>query len=68
MLDAVLARLRRRDPLAAAMEGDTRAALLAPRTGLAPREIRATLDTRPPAGLSEFRHRIARLAALRKRL
>lgn len=66
--DAVLARLRRRDPLAAAMEGDTQAALVAQRTGDTPAAIRAVLDTRPPANLSDFRQRIARLIALRKRL
>ena len=68
MRDAVLARLRRRDPLAAALEGDAQAALLAQRTGDGAAGIRATLDTRPPANAAEFRHRIARLIALRKRL
>lgn len=66
--DAVLARLRRRDPLAAAMEGETQAALVAQRTGDTPAAIRAVLDSRPPANLSDFRQRIARLIALRKRL
>lgn len=66
--DAVLARLRRRDPLAAAQEGETQAALVAVRTGLAPAHVRATLDTRPPVNAGEFRHRIARLIELRKRL
>jgi hypothetical protein len=66
--DAVLARLRRRDPLAAALDGEAQAATLAARTGLPAVELRATLDTRPPAVASEFRTRIARLIALRKRL
>lgn len=68
MRESVLALLRRRDPLAAAMEGETQAALLVTRTGLAATDIRAMLDTRPPATPHEFRQRIARLIALRKRL
>ena len=68
MRDAVLARLRRRDALAAAMQGDTQAALLAPRLGIDAASIRGTLDTRPPATLAELRHRITRLVSLRKRL
>jgi hypothetical protein len=68
MRDAVLARLRRRDPLAAAQEGDTQAALVAARVDLSVAQVRATLDTRPPVDASEFRHRIARLIDLRKRL
>lgn len=66
--ESVLARLRRRDPLAAAQEGAAQAALLAPRTGLDAAHVRATLDTRPPADTADFRHRIARLIDLRKRL
>ena len=66
--DAVLARLRRRDPLAAALDGDAQAATLAPRVQLSPAEVRTTLDTRPPADIAEFRTRIARLIALRNRL
>ena len=66
--DAVLARLRRRDPLAAALDGDTRAQLLARRTGLAAAALRATLDSRPPLHLAEFRQRISRLIDLRNRL
>lgn len=68
MRDAVLARLRRRDPLAAAQEGETQAALVAARVDLPAAQVRATLDTRPPANTTEFRHRIARLIDLRKRL
>ena len=68
MRDNVLLLLRRRDPLAAAMEGDTQAALLAARTGLPAASLRAALDTRPPATPHEFRQRIAGLIALRKRL
>ena len=68
MRDAVLARLRRRDPLAAAQEGETQAALVAARVDLPVSQVRATLDTRPPVNATEFRHRIARLIDLRKRL
>ena len=66
--DAVLARLRRRDPLAAAQDGETQAALVAARVDTAAAQVRDTLDTRPPANTTEFRHRIARLIDLRKRL
>ena len=68
MRDAVLARLRRRDPLAAAQEGEVQAALVAARVDLPVAQVRATLDTRPPLDANEFRHRIARLIDLRKRL
>lgn len=68
MRDAVLAHLRRRDPLAAAQDGETRAALVAARVDLPASQVRATLDTRPPVNATEFRHRIARLIDLRKRL
>ena len=66
--DAVLARLRRRDPLAAAQDSETQAALVASRVAMTAAEVRATLDTRPPVNTTEFRHRIARLIDLRKRL
>lgn len=65
---AVLDRLRRRDPLAAAQEGDTQARLLAASTGLDAGSIRTTLDSRPPADVHDFRQRISRLIDLRKRL
>ena len=66
--DAVLARLRRRDPLAAAQDGETQAALVASRVEMTAAQVRATLDTRPPVDANEFRHRIARLIDLRKRV
>ncbi|HQX91356.1 MAG TPA: DUF4350 domain-containing protein [Thermomonas sp.] len=66
--ETVLARLRRVDPLIAAQQGDTQARLLAQRLDLHPDTLRAVLDTRPPATPHEFRQRIARLIALRKRL
>ena len=66
--DAVLVRLRRRDPLAAAQEGEVQSALVAARVDMTAAQVRATLDTRPPANTTEFRHRIACLIDLRKRL
>lgn len=68
LLAAVQERLRRRDPLAAALDGDAQARLIAQRTGLTSTEVRAALDTRPPRDPLDFRHRIARLTDLRKRL
>lgn len=68
LLAAVQERLRRRDPLAAALDGEAQAGLIAQRTGLTPTEVRAALDTRPPRDPLDFRHRIARLTELRKRL
>lgn len=66
--EAVLARLRRRDPLAAALEDGAQAAAVAARTGLPAAEVTAALDTRPPFDAKEFRARIAGLIALRNRL
>ncbi|MBS0227449.1 MAG: DUF4350 domain-containing protein [Proteobacteria bacterium] len=68
LLKAVHERLRRRDPLAAALEGETQAALIGKRTGLPANDVRVILDTRPPRDAHDFRHRIARLIDLRKRL
>lgn len=66
--EAVLIRLRRRDPLAAEQDDDIRAQLLARRTGISAADLRATLDSRSPHHLAEFRHRISCLIDLRKRL
>ena len=68
LLTTVQERLRRRDPLAAALEGEARASLIAKRTGLSANDVRTRLDTRPPRDAHEFRQRIARLIDLRKRL
>ena len=68
LLTAVQARLRRRDPLAAALEGEPQASLIAKRTGLPASDVRSLLDTRPPRDAHDFRQRIARLIDLRKRL
>lgn len=64
----VFARLRRRDPLAAALTGPAQAQAVAARTGLSPQTAAATLDTRAAGDATDFRLRIARLIALRKRL
>ncbi|BCT92143.1 hypothetical protein LYSHEL_11670 [Lysobacter helvus] len=64
----VLARLRRRDPVAAALEGDDQVAAIAARTGLAPEDIAAALLTPRTLDAADFRARISRLIALRNRL
>ena len=66
--DALVARLRRRDPMAATASGDAQAALLAARLGLPVDELVATLSTRPPHDTREYRQRISQLIALRNRL
>lgn len=66
--DDVLARLRRRDPLAAALAGPAQAQAIAARTGLPPATATATLDTRAAEDAADFQRRIARLITLRKRL
>jgi hypothetical protein len=66
--DAVFARMRRRDPLAAALAGDAQAEAVAARTGLTADAVRAALRTVPPANATELRLRISQLIALRNRL
>jgi hypothetical protein len=66
--DAVFARMRRRDPLAAALTGDAQAEAVAARTGLTSDAVRAALRTVPPANANELRLRISQLIALRNRL
>jgi hypothetical protein len=66
--DALFARMRRRDPLAAALSGDAQAEAVAARTGLPADAVRAALRTVPPANAHELRVRIAQLIALRNRL
>lgn len=68
MREAFLDRLRRRDPLAAALDGRARAEAIAARTGLAPADIEHALrDPRPRDG-RDFLQRVARLVDMRKRL
>ena len=66
--DAFLARLRRRDPLAAALEGVARAEAIAARTGLPAPEIEHALRPPRPRDGNDFRLRVARLIDMRKRL
>lgn len=65
---AFLARLRRRDPQAAALEGEAQAALIAERFNVSPADIRTALATPPVNDSAAFRSRIATLIRLRNRL
>ena len=60
----VLARLRRVDPIAAALEGQAQVDRLAERTGLPATDIADALRSPRPFDAKDFRHRIARLIAL----
>ena len=60
----VLARLRRKDAIAAALDGQTQADLLAQRTGLPAADIADALRSPRPFDAKDFRYRIARLIAL----
>ena len=64
----VLARLRRRDPVAAALEGSTQAAAVALRTGFPASHVAEALQAPRPYDDKDFRHRIARLIALGRHL
>ncbi|MGY1410604.1 DUF4350 domain-containing protein [Luteimonas sp. A611] len=68
MRDAFLARLRRRDPLAAALEGVAQAEAIAARTGLPAPDIEHALRSPRPRDAGDFRLRVARLVEMRKRL
>lgn len=68
MREQFLARLRRRDPLAAALEGVAQAEAIAARTGLAAPEIEHALRSPRPRDAGDFRLRVARLVEMRKRL
>ena len=61
-------RLRRRDPLAAALEGEAGIEAIAARTGLPPREVRQALQAPTPDDAAAFRQRVARLIQMRHRL
>ena len=65
---AFLDRLRRRDPLAAALEGEPGIEAIATRTGLAPRDVREALQPPRPDDATGFRQRIARLIQMRNAL
>ena len=66
--DAFLARLRRRDPLAAALAGEPQVAALAERTGLPPAAVRTALQPPSSQDKAAFRDRISTLIQLRNRL
>lgn len=67
-LDAFLVRLRRRDPLAAALDGPAQASAIAERTGLSVAEVSSALQSPRPNDAADFRLRIARLVQMRNRL
>ena len=60
----MLTRLRRKDPIAAALDGQPQADLLAQRTGLPAADIADALRAPRPFDAKDFRYRIARLIAL----
>ncbi len=66
--EVFMARLRRRDPLAAALDGRAQAEAIAQRTGAAVADIERALQTPRPHDGADFRHRIARLLQLRQQL
>lgn len=72
LYDAVRAaffdRLRRRDPLAAALEGEAGIEAIAARTGMPPGDVRQALQTPRPDDATAFRQRIARLIRMRNHL
>ncbi|MDN5781905.1 MAG: DUF4350 domain-containing protein [Luteimonas sp.] len=66
--EVFMARLRRRDPLAAALDGRAQAEAIARRTGATVADIEHALQTPRPNDGADFRHRIARLLQLRQQL
>ncbi len=66
--NAFLARLRRRDPRAAALAGETQALLLAQRFAMNPADVRDALSTPPVRDHAAFRSRIATLVRMRNSL
>ena len=66
--EAFLARLRRRDPQAAALEGDAQLVLLGERFGLPAATLRDALATPPSQDAAALRSRIATLIRLRNQL
>lgn len=62
------ARLRRRDPYAASLEGQAQRAAIAARTGLTEAEVEAALRAPVPFVAADLRLRIARLNRLKARL
>ena len=66
--EVFIARLRRRDPLAAALDGRAQAEAIARRTGAPVADIERALQTPRPNDGADFRNRIARLLQLRQQL
>ena len=66
--EVFMARLRRRDPLAAALDGRAQAEAIALRTGVTIADVEHALQTPRPNDGADFRHRIARLLQLRQQL
>lgn len=62
------ARLRRRDPYAASLDGQAQRAAIAARTGLTEAEVEAALRAPVPFVAADLRLRIARLNSLKARL
>ncbi|NUS60841.1 MAG: DUF4350 domain-containing protein [Lysobacter sp.] len=60
----VLARIRRRDPVAASLEGQAQITAIAERTGLPATDVADALHSPRPLDARDFRHRIARLISL----
>ncbi len=68
VFDAFLQRLHRRDPYAAALEGQARVDAIARRTGLPAHEVEAALRYPRPGDARDFVQRVAQLLKLRQRL
>jgi len=68
VLAAFNTRLQRRDPYAAALDGQARIAAIATRTGMDPAEITNALLTPRPFDTADLRQRILLLTRLRNRL
>lgn len=68
MRDAFFARLRRRDPLAAALDGPAQAQAIAEHTGMPVADVVHALQTPRPSDGADFRLRIARLIQMRQKL
>ncbi len=66
--DAFLDRLRRRDPMAAALDGAAQADAIAARTGRSAADVTAALQSPRPNDARDFVQRISRLIQLRRQL
>ncbi len=66
--NSFLARLRRRDPFAAALAGEAQVGAIAERLGIPAETVRIALQAPPSHDKPAFRHRISTLIQLRNRL